>query len=268
MSAPRTLHVEKTASGVWTRLQRSPGRLPETPLFQLLNWILEQLNFGNFESEEGENGDVVTLIIGKGGARPFESLDKAAEAAQRRLLAVDISGVLAGCRESGITPKHAYISKLATQRASGWFLRNTEFHYAFELTKVLARLNKKTFKLEAPPIAGLAPPSVVSYLKESTRCWLYGFHGACVSLCRACLEETLKAATPIPILNASQLDLLIDEARQKQVLDDCLAEVAHSIRKKANKFLHGHAIAEEESRETLDNIRSVVEQVFSPDSAA
>lgn len=268
MSEPRTLHVEKTASGVWTCLQRSPGRLPETPLFHLLNWILEQLNFGNFESEEGEDGDVVTLIMGKRGARPFESLDKAAEDAQRRLLAVDISGVLAGCRESGITPEHAYISKAAAQQASGWFLRNTEFHYAFELTKVLGRLNKKTFKLEAPPITGLAPLSVVSYLKESTRCWLYGFHGACVSLCRACLEETLKEATPIPILNAARLDLLIDEARQKQVLDDCMAEVAHSIRKKANKFLHGHPITEEDSRETLDNIRSVVEQVFSSDPDA
>jgi len=151
-------------------------------------------------------------------------------------------------------------------------LRNTEFHYAFELTKVLARLNKKTFRLEAPPITGLAPSSVVSYLKESTRCWLYGFHGACVSLCRACLEETLKEAlkkaTPISILNTSRLDLPIDEARQNQVLDDCMAEVAHSIRKKANKFLHGDPITEEDSRETLDNTRSVVEQVFSSDSAA
>ncbi len=87
-------------------------------------------------------------------------------------------------------------------------------------------------------------------------------------LCRACLEETLKAAMPVPTLNAPQLDLLIDDARQKHVLDDCLTEVAHSIRKKANKFLHGHAITEEDSRETLDNIRSVVEQVFSSDSAA
>jgi hypothetical protein len=128
---------------------------------------------------------------------------------------------------------------------------------------VLARLNKKTFKLEAPAIAGLAPLSVVSYLKEGTRCWLYGFHGACISLCRACLEESLKVATPAPILNPSPLDLLIDEARQKQVLDDCLAAMAHSIRKKANKFLHGHPITEEDSRETLDNTRSIVEQVFS-----
>jgi len=119
-------------------------------------------------------------------------MDDAMEEAKRRLQAIDYAGVFAQSRESGIQPKIAHVSKMATQQMTEW-AEGTEFHYAFELIKVLARLNKKTFNLEAPPITGLAPASVVSYLRESTRCWLYGFHGAPVALSRACLEDTLKA---------------------------------------------------------------------------
>ena len=96
LSEPVTLHLETTASGVWIYLQRSPGRLPETPLFQLLNWVLEQLNFGNFESEESEDGDAVTLILGKGGfLRRAFSTSKAPETRVMPAMPVDasISGV-------------------------------------------------------------------------------------------------------------------------------------------------------------------------------
>ena len=106
---------------------------------------------------------------------------------------MNVSGLMAESRESGIRPGQAHLSKMVTQQSTDWGYRNTEFHYGFELVKVLARLNKKTFNLEAPPITGVAPASVVSYLCESTRCWLYGFHGASVALSRACLEEALKA---------------------------------------------------------------------------
>jgi hypothetical protein len=124
-------------------------------------------------------------------------------------------------------------------------------------------LNKKTFNLEAPPITGLAPASVVSYLRESTRCWLYGFHGASVALSRACLEDALKARLPAGDRATSELKTLIEAANRRQLLDDCMAEVAHTVRKAANKFLHGQNITEKDSRETLDATRSIVEQVFS-----
>jgi hypothetical protein len=42
-----------------------------------------------------------------------------------------------------------------------------------------------------------------------------------------------------------------------------MAEVAHTVRKAANKFLHGQNITEKDSRETLDATRSIVEQIFS-----
>jgi hypothetical protein len=162
-----------------------------------LEWVLEQLNFGHFKKHQDSRGDVVSMTIGRAAALGPASDDEALDGAKRRLFTVDVSGLMAKARESGIKPSHAELSKMVTQQSTDWRNRNTEFHYAFELTKVLARLNKKTFNLEAPPITGLAPASVVTYLGESTRCWLYGFHGASVALGRACLEEALKARLPV-----------------------------------------------------------------------
>jgi len=265
MSGVRTLHAERTDDGFWIYLRRSGGELPGTPLHSMLEWVLEQLNFGNFQTERDSRGDVVSVTIGKAAAREFVSDDEAIEKAKRRVLAVDCAGIMAQCRESGIPPAHAHLSKIVTQQSTDWSRRNTEFHYAFELVKVLARLNKKTFNLDAPPITGLAPASVVSYLRESTRCWLYGFHGASVALSRACLEDALKARLPAGsrVASSPQLEPLIDAARRCGLLDDCMVEVAHTVRKAANRFLHGRNITEMESRETLDSTRSIVEQLFS-----
>jgi len=201
------------------------------------------------------------MTVGRAAARGPASDDEALDAAKRRLFTVNVNGLMAEARESGIIPEHAHLSKMAAQQSTDWGHRNTEFHYAFELIKVLARLNKKTFNLEAPPITGLAPASVVSYLSESTRCWLYGFHGASVALCRTCLEEALKAQLPAD--DKGTLESMIDTANRRHLLDDCTVTLAHTVRKTANKFLHGESITEKESRGTLDATRSLVEQIFS-----
>ena|ERR1700733_4120143 len=184
MSETVTVHVERAENGFWTYLRRSAGDLPGTSLHSVLKWIIEQLNFGHFEKQRDSRNDVVPMTIGRAAALGPSSGHEALEHAKRRLFSVNVNGLLAKARESGITPEHAHLSKTVTQQSTDWTHRNTEFHYAFELVKVLARLNKKTFNLEAPPITGAAPASVVSYLSESTRCWLYGFHGASVALTR------------------------------------------------------------------------------------
>src|SRR5688572_6986583 len=145
-------------------------------------------------------------------------------------------------REKGIEPQLSDQSKkLAAASTSNWIRRNTEFFYAFQLAKVLARVNKKSFTLEAPAIEGVAPESVVSYLRESTQCWLYGLHGACIALCRACLEEALRYKLPPPssVSRANRLEDLIDQAVKDRVLDTCLSKMAHDIRKLGNRVLHG-----------------------------
>lgn len=170
---------------------------------------------------------------------------------------------MAQARESGIEPAHEQFGQLVTREATESGRRNTEFHYAFEPVKVLARLNKKTFNLVAPPIKGRAPESVAAYLKEGTRLWLYGFHGASVALSRACLEEILKIQLGPRLKGPAGLESLMEMASKFGILDDPLVVLAHIVRQTGNRFLHGKAIDEKDSRVTLDAVRGIVEQVFS-----
>lgn len=257
---PIKIYFEKTDLGCWSYLQRSAGELPETPLYELLNWVLEQLNFQNFEAEYDRRGAVVSLTLGREAPNATE-MDNAAEHAGRRLRAVNISGQMALFRETGITQSAADGARKVDQGVNEWGRRNTEFHYAFQLIKVLARLNKKTFSLQAPPIRGTAPDSVFSYLGECTRCWLYGFHGACVALSRACLEDAVRARLPLS-QGPETLEDSINKAWECGLLDDGFRKLAHEVRRIGNKFLHQKAISETDSRNSLDALRGVLEHLF------
>jgi hypothetical protein len=149
---------------------RSAGKLPEPPLHRQLNWLLEQLNLGNLDTERDTNGDAISVTIGRPASPQQVSREEVAEDTKKRLTAINIAAAMSQFRESGITPKGARAVRQLTLESAEWTHRNTEFHYAFELNKVLERLNEKNFHLEAPPILGVAPEGVISYLREATRC--------------------------------------------------------------------------------------------------
>jgi hypothetical protein len=128
----------------------------------MLLWIAQQLNFGCVRLETQDNGDVVSITIGRQAALPLASMEDAEAEAKLRLMSVNFAGVFARARESGIEPKHVPLADLVKRELTINGERNTEIHYAFELLKVLGRLNKKVFKLEPPPILGIAPSSVIS----------------------------------------------------------------------------------------------------------
>jgi hypothetical protein len=186
------IQTEPEGTGFWAYQQRSAGESRSTPLTVTLRWILEQLNFGNAEWEQDRNGDHVTLVLGKRSSPQNVTENEVVDHVGKRLNAVGISGILARSRESGTspTPDYADLVRQTTLEADESGHRNTELYYAFELVKVLGRIAKKIFKLEAPATG--APDTVAWYLGEATRCWLYSLHGASIALCRACLEESLK----------------------------------------------------------------------------
>jgi hypothetical protein len=93
MSDAITLHAERKDDGFWTYLRRSAGELPRTPLHSVLEWVLEQMNFGNFEVERDSRGDVVSVTIGRAAAMEHVSDDEAIEKAKRRLSAVNFAGI-------------------------------------------------------------------------------------------------------------------------------------------------------------------------------
>jgi hypothetical protein len=67
-----------------------------------LKWILEQLSFGHFEKQPDSRGDIVSMTIGRAAARGPASDDESLERAKGRLFTVNLNGVVAKARESGV----------------------------------------------------------------------------------------------------------------------------------------------------------------------
>lgn len=275
-------HMEQTDDGIWTYFkQRSAGDPHKAPLHEIMPWVLEQLNFGNVLPEVDEKGDVVSLTLGRRAAPECESFEEAAEHANRRPGAVNVAGVLARCREEGTEPQHRdLISKVHLLASEGAYT-NAEFHYAFELVRVLARIRNLTFflfdieedgsMLFAPLVEGKASPRALWYLGEATRCYLYGLHRGCIVLSRACLEESLSTKLTTQGNRArdamkehskqnpekGELERMIDVASSVfGSLDKKSTQRAHYIRKRGNDIVHRRSVKEEESRTVLSYLRS------------
>ena len=219
---------------------------PQTPLYSVLRWILNQLNRGCAEFiGEGDNPSAHTVVLGQRAAY-YSSVKEASEEAQKRSLAVNFAGIFAKARERGVEPEYEELVKKAVRSASENAKMNTEFHYAFELVDILERISDKTFVFDAPPIMGRAEPQTLDLLQEATRCYLFGLHRACVAVCRTALEDSLKQRVPSTRLleegmqggKAGELEKLINAAVRARVLPRELSRTAHDIRQRANDVLH------------------------------
>jgi len=275
----RNVHfgMEEVGQSYWTFKQRSAGDPGSGPLYPVLKWILEQLNLDNFKVDIDERKEVVSIILGRDAIPKYSSEDAAIEHARIRFRAVEYAGLFAKAREEGVEPQFGGLAKHVTFNAKEGAYTNTELHYAHELVKVLGRIRKKTFILSAPPIVGKVPEKLIWYLGEATRCFLYGLHRACIALCRACLEEALSVkvkGTKEGTAALSEyrqthpkeggLECLIAVSRNIGYLeDDIWIKQADNIRKRGNAILHRETVKEENSNETLRDLRGILEHLFS-----
>ena len=236
---------EYEGRGWWSYPERIDSP-PQTPLYSVLRWILNQLNMGCAEFiGEGDTPPAHTVVLGQGAAY-HSSAKEASEEAQRRSLAVNFAGIFAKARERGVEPEYEELVEKAVRLANENAKMNTEFHYAFELVDILERISDKTFVFNAPPIVGRAEPQTLDLLQEATRCYLFGLHRACVAVCRTALEDSLKQRVPSTRLleegmqggKAGELEKLINAAVRARVLPRELSRTAHDIRQRANDVLH------------------------------
>jgi len=273
-------HIKQKGDTYWTYLQKSPGSIEKgDPLHTALKWIIEQLVFGMFRTEADEEGEICTLMVGEGAAPNFASMEDAEKHSQEVLLGVNLAEVLAKAREEGTQPEYVNLIEKATITRTGWAELKTEFHYARELVKMLKRLRDVTFNFSAPGIHGQAPEEVVFYLREATRCFLYGLLEASVALGRACLEEALKSkllATGQGIAALmkepkktdrgaarGELDRLIRAAAGIKILDGPHTQLADRIRSHGNLLMHDRPqLTEAEAKQDLDDLRGVVDLLF------
>ena len=266
--------------GIWTWVAGSAGpseRWPEQDFCLALAWLVQQLHLGIFEVQEVEDGEVISVLIGRGASLAFEDepseevINSVNSRVEKRTLSVQLAGVFAQGREKGIEPKHEKLAEAASEainaRSGASF--NTELHYAFQLIGILQRIRKRSLDLDSPPILGNAPLRVVDLLGEATQCYLYGFHQACVAICRACLENSLKKKVPKSELRQElqqqglgELKCLVSAAFRLRLLDDSHRERANMVREYGNAVLHSKQNPGEGSWDVLQHTRGVVAYLF------
>ncbi len=266
---------------IWTYAFGTAGQSDQWPgknLCQALAWIVQQLHLGNYEVRGEEDGEVVSVLIGQGaplnGGVEDKALGEFTEALNKHLHerseAVNLCGIFAQAREQGIQPKFEKTAEKVKRAAKIGMYANTEIHYAFQLIGILKRIRERSFVLDSPPILGRAPRPVVQLLGEATRCHLHGFHQACVAICRACLEQSLKERVPQHELlqerwnnpKSGELECLISGALRVGSLDGPRRQMADEIRKNGNVVLHRMQEPGEDSWDILQHTRGVVSYLY------
>lgn len=269
-------HVEKADGGFWAYQQRSAGEPVKDPLHVTLLWILQQLNLAYFQLDRDDRGDVVSLILGrKAVSEQLDSDESEVRArANRRTRSITTAGGVANEREAATKPEYEGLLRRLRNVAGDGGYYNTELHYAFGMVETLRSIRQKALLLDPPPVRGLAPEEATWYLREATRCYLLGLHGACIALCRVCLEVCLKVRIPPSELarerrrkkpdgkGKGELEALIDAALRLGCVDDARAFCAHEVRNRGNDIMHGRMLKEEESGEQLGWTRGLVEHLF------
>ena len=273
-------HITRQGEQHWAYLQKAPGNLLKgEPLYMALKWIIEQLNLSMYRTETDDDGDICTMIIGKGASSYSASLEEVKKHVEARLRSLNFAGLFAKAREEGSESQNVKLVEKATVTRTPWAELSTEFHYALELVDMLKRLRETTFDFSPPGILGRAPDEVIFYLRQATRCFLYGLFEASVALARACVEEALKArlescGAGIAALmketkktakgeSRGELERLISVAATIEILDGPSKFAAHRIRQHGNKVLHGRPLLEEASaRQNLDDLRVVLDRLF------
>lgn len=254
--------LEKSNRGFRVRVGPRPEPPPEGRIQHLLEWILNQLNFGYFEVVPDDHGRIRTVAFGDGAGRYFDDEESAVKWADTRQLAVSIAGIMSDERVGGTEARHEELHKRVKNSLGVWGEWNTELGLAQEVLQRLGRLRKMTLRLDALPLKGVAPAVVIGYVTEATRLWMYGFDAATVALCRASLECALRNKLNGVDHEALDLNCLIEEAANKGLLEGSLKEPAHGIRRAANRLLHQGIEKETQSREILESTRLIVEKLF------
>jgi hypothetical protein len=151
--------------------------------------------------------------------------------------------------------------------------------YAYEMLKKLGSMverSKQVFK-ERKKLKGL-PKNVDRYMKEAATCFRYGFDLACICMCRAVLEETLKDLLKRKCgeaaiksgnersdrLREACLQLLIERAVKNHILSSKNVTLANEIKKCGDGIVHGNlnVDARKKALECFRNARQIVAELY------
>ncbi|MGC9971822.1 MAG: hypothetical protein ABSE56_14665 [Bryobacteraceae bacterium] len=261
--------VEK---GVWFHRQRSPGQHPDRDLATSLNWLLEQMLFGQFGMyADTEDGAVVGLNVGIDQPAAGNEKDQVHEAEQRlqtKHVMMQLAGLVANSRIEGVEPRHEEVPTTILRVFQDDAESYTRYYFAFELVAALKRIDERIHSLSVQPIKVGGFEDCRVYLAEATRCWLFGLDAASAALSRAALERALREAIrrvpsiePPPGKQGLDLIDLVRVAHELRILDNHSRHMAHQVRLTGNAILHGERTAGLGSGDLLIQARAVIEHV-------
>jgi len=120
----------------------------------------------------------------------------------------------------------------------------------------------------SPVLVGVVPSkNVGAYLREASRCFIYGFFQATIGLCRVALEAGLnKRLEP---LSAAVADMNLYGKIERAAGDDmrllspATASLAHDVRRKANDVLHGEPVQQQNlAFDMLVQTRGILRELY------
>jgi hypothetical protein len=138
-----------------------------------------------------------------------------------------------------------------------WVIDN---HYSREAVKNIRGIVHRFMQLSHVPAGVLPSPEVSAYLREATRCYIYGFAQASIALSRAAMEAGLNEYLRRKLKSAPQLKLLekIKKAEQFKLIDRTHAGMAEDVSKAAGMVLHQKPATSSLAFDSLSRARGVL----------
>jgi hypothetical protein len=171
---------------------------------------------------------------------------------------------LATCSLEGFPKPFAQkLVNLWRQQPDIWRWAADDFYSREAVEGIAGRVGR--FVRLSPVLVGVIPAKEVTvYLREGTRCFIYGFFQAAVSLCRAALEAGLNdhfqrktGATPQMDLNGK-----IRGAVKFKLINPKEERLAERIRKVANRVLHEESVKEKLAFGILRDTREFLTELY------
>jgi hypothetical protein len=204
----------------------------------------------------------------------FTAQELATDAVEREELMESVEGLFGNTTTTLFTSYHFSRKLLSSYPAAsdalethrGILERYLDDCLSRRLVSEIPRMVARAIQLEPMSILPNPQADQNAYLREATRCYLYGLFNASVALSRSALEQALSSKIPTLLQRAAggdTLSTLINTARSsilKQAPEVC--NTADQVRKVANGIVHGKTCKESGAFRVLKDTRDIIVYLY------
>ena len=180
---------------------------------------------------------------------------------------------LARDREGLGTREAAEFEEVAEKDRPGSALVYTAQKYSREMIALFPRMIRRANLLRILRVSQKAPEHVICYLKEGSRCYIYGHFVASLVLCRSAIEAAVEDrlrrmgyGEELDQIEEHKMWSLIEMAREKGLLDNKWYKDADTVRSLGNRAAHAETVGEipreNECRQAFDLTRKFLEHLY------